>query len=85
MWPEMVYAIGCQVVVEDALGFEPMDEFIIRIYRQNESLESSNDIFGVVERIGNQERQTFRSMQELWALLCAATADGNELDAPPQQ
>jgi len=58
-----------------------MDEFIVRIYHQNDSLQSSNEIFGVVERIGQERRRTFRSMHELWELLCAPTGVGSDPEA----
>lgn len=58
-----------------------MDEFIVRIYHQNDSLQSSNEIFGVVERIGQERRRTFRSMHELWELLCTPTGVGRDPEA----
>ena len=46
-----------------------MDSYIVRIYRR--SNEPGSEVAGLVERVGNGERQAFASSGELWRFLAA--------------
>lgn len=45
-----------------------MDYFVVRIYRNEEKSQQS---YGVVERVGEDRKESFTNSEELWSLLHA--------------
>ncbi len=46
-----------------------MDSYIIRVYRRD--LKDPNVLTGIIEIVSRQEKQPFRSYDELWQIMAA--------------
>lgn len=44
-----------------------MDSYIIRIYRREK--EASRSVVGTAERVGDEGKKAFKSLDELWHIL----------------
>ena len=51
-----------------------MENYIVRIYRRD---DEQNTIAGIVEVVGTQEKKTFKTHEELLAILNAAAPGAN--------
>lgn len=54
------------------------ESFVVQIYRPR--AESGNDLAGVVQRVGSERKQPFKSAEELWALLTGQPASNAKRD-----
>lgn len=63
---------------------KPPVSFLVRIWREPTESSTEGEIRGIVQLLGSESQQLFRTMEGLWALLIGNEQSEEKSDSNPQ-